>query len=261
MKDFADESFPLSAAGADALAGGAIGGRATLLSLLSPEVAAARAAPSHPFRADRTGTAPEGWYAAHGKRLADIVFVLFCAPLILGVVAVCALALWIEGGQPFYRQQRLGRDGRSFSILKLRTMVRDADACLQRHLERDPALALEWAISQKLKRDPRITRVGALLRATSLDEMPQFWNVLTGDMSIVGPRPMMPGQLALYGDTAAYFALRPGITGFWQVSARNQSHFSFRSEIDAQYRRHMSLACDLGVMLRTVGVMLRRTGY
>jgi lipopolysaccharide/colanic/teichoic acid biosynthesis glycosyltransferase len=202
-----------------------------------------------------------GGYSRWGKRVLDLVFVVLTAPLSLSIVGLCALALWIEGGNPFYRQDRIGAGGRVFSIVKLRTMVRDADAILQHYLDADPALRLEWATTQKLKRDPRITRVGAVLRSTSLDELPQFWNVLTGEMSLVGPRPMLPEQLDLYGAAGDYFALRPGITGFWQVSARNESHFSFRAEIDAQYRRRVSLWCDLGVMLRTVGVMVRRTGY
>jgi lipopolysaccharide/colanic/teichoic acid biosynthesis glycosyltransferase len=196
-----------------------------------------------------------------GKRLIDMVLVLLTAPLTFSVVLVCAIALWLEGGNPFYRQDRLGVGGRRFSIWKLRTMVRDADACLQRYLDSDPAMAEEWATTQKLKKDPRITRVGAMLRKTSLDELPQFWNVLRGEMSLVGPRPMLPEQLSMYGDAYAYFAMRPGVTGFWQVSARNENHFSFRAQIDAQYHRQISLLCDLGVMVRTVGVMLRRTGY
>ncbi|WP_240611048.1 sugar transferase [Oceaniglobus ichthyenteri] len=200
-------------------------------------------------------------YRALGKRILDILLVLMTAPLTLSVVLICALALWIEGGNPFYRQDRLGVGGRRFSILKLRTMVRDADTILARYLEADPALAEEWRTTQKLKNDPRITRIGSILRKTSLDELPQFWNVLLGEMSLVGPRPMMPDQLEMYGDPFVYFAMRPGITGFWQVSARNENHFSFRAEIDAQYHRKMSPLCDLGVMLRTVGVMMRRTGY
>jgi len=204
-----------------------------------------------------------GWpiYRIWGKRGLDVALVLLTAPLALAVVVCCALALLIEGGNPFYRQDRLGVGGRRFSIWKLRTMVRDADACLQRYLDADPAMAHEWATTQKLKRDPRITRVGAMLRMTSLDELPQFWNVLLGEMSLVGPRPMLPDQLSMYGDPYAYFAMRPGVTGFWQVSARNENHFSFRAQIDAQYHGQISLLCDLGVMLRTVGVMLRRTGY
>nr|WP_245398669.1 sugar transferase [Oceaniglobus trochenteri] len=230
----------------------------TIVSVFSPGLA---------FSARHNPVTPGGklpgslQYRALGKRLLDIILVLLSAPLTLVVVAICALALAIEGGSPFYRQDRLGVGGRRFSILKLRTMVRDADACLQRYLDADPAMAREWAETQKLKHDPRITRVGAFLRTTSLDELPQFWNVLVGDMSLVGPRPMMPEQLPLYGDPYAYFAMRPGITGYWQVSARNENHFSFRAEIDAQYHAKMSLPCDLGVMMRTVGVMLRRTGY
>lgn len=203
----------------------------------------------------------QGFYSGGGKRLLDLVLILVSLPMTLTVVGICALALWIEGGNPFYRQDRLGLGGRRFSIIKLRTMVRDADGMLERCLEADPALRAEWNTTQKLKRDPRITVVGAILRATSLDELPQFWNVFRGDMSLVGPRPMLPEQLPMYGDPSCYFALRPGITGFWQVSARNENHFSFRGEIDCQYQRRLSLWCDLGVMLRTVSVMIRRTGY
>ena len=139
-------------------------------------------------------------------------------------------------------------------------MVRDADAVLESYLAANPAMRAEWDEMQKLKDDPRITRVGAFLRATSLDELPQLWNVLKGDMSLIGPRPMMPDQLEMYGDAKAYFALRPGITGLWQVSARNNSRFTYRNEVDAAYRRNLSLPMDLTILFKTVGVVLRRTG-
>lgn len=202
-----------------------------------------------------------GGYARAGKYVLDVALILLTAPLWLPIVAICALALWLEGGQPFYWQDRLGRGGARFRIVKLRTMVRDADARLAECLARDPALRAEWDATQKLKHDPRVTRVGAFLRATSLDELPQFWNVLRGEMSLVGPRPMMPEQLPLYGDPKAYFALRPGITGLWQVSARNESRFDYRATLDAVYLASLSPLRDLQLMLRTVGVVLRRTGY
>ncbi|TNF62461.1 MAG: sugar transferase, partial [Rhodobacteraceae bacterium] len=141
------------------------------------------------------------------------------------------------------------------------TMVQNADRMLEDCLARDPELRREWEETQKLKVDPRITRLGAVLRKTSLDELPQLWNVLKGEMSIVGPRPMLPEQLPLYGDPRAYFALRPGITGPWQVSARNEQGFAMRTEFDDAYHTHVSLALDLGILWRTVGVVLRRTGY
>lgn len=200
-------------------------------------------------------------YRRVGKRACDIAFVLVTAPLALTIVGVCALLLWVEGGNPFYRQDRLGRAGRIFSILKLRTMVRDADAQLEACLAADPALRQEWDTTQKLKNDPRITPVGSFLRKTSLDELPQLWNVLTGEMSIVGPRPMLPEQLALYGDARHYFALKPGITGFWQVSQRNNGRFQLRVALDADYDTRLSPWQDFRVLLLTVGAVLRRTGH
>lgn len=202
-----------------------------------------------------------GIYRRVGKRLLDIVFVLATLPVSVPLIAFCAIALWFEGGSPFYRQDRLGKNGARFPILKLRTMVRDADERFAALLDSDPALREEWETTQKLKRDPRITPIGAVLRATSLDELPQLWNVLKGEMSLVGPRPMMPEQLPLYGDARAYFAVRPGITGLWQVSKRNEDQFSVRSRVDAQYYSDMSLTFDMGLLIKTVGVVLRQTGY
>ncbi|WP_238987387.1 sugar transferase [Roseovarius dicentrarchi] len=200
-------------------------------------------------------------YRVLGKRVLDIVLVSILAPLAVLMIGIAALLLWVEGGTPFYRQQRLGKGGDTFSILKLRTMVKDADQMLERHLAADPALRAEWNSTQKLKSDPRITRVGALLRKTSLDELPQLWNVLKGDMSLVGPRPMLPEQLPLYGDAAHYFALRPGITGYWQVSQRNEGSFVSRVALDADYNFNLSPCEDAKVLLRTFGAVIKRTGY
>lgn len=155
---------------------------------------------------------------------------------------------------------RLGKEGKRFSILKLRTMVRNADEVLEDYLASDPEMRREWDEKQKLINDPRVTRVGAALRSTSLDELPQLWNVLTGDMCLIGPRPMMPEQLDMYGNPDHYFALRPGITGLWQISARNENRFSFRNEVDAAYDQKLSLWGDIVIIFKTVGVMLRRTG-
>lgn len=204
---------------------------------------------------------PASWYRKRGKRALDLAFVLATLPLSVTIVTLCALALWIEGGQPFYRQIRLGENGRRFSILKLRTMCRDADQKLEACLTNDPDLRAEWNLTQKLKNDPRITRVGHLLRKTSMDELPQLWNVFTGEMSIVGPRPMMPEQLPLYPAPGNYFALRPGITGEWQVSDRNENSFAHRATVDARYHARLSLWADLRILFRTVSVVLRGTGY
>jgi lipopolysaccharide/colanic/teichoic acid biosynthesis glycosyltransferase len=174
-------------------------------------------------------------YTGGGKRVFDLVIVVLTLPLTLPLILLGALALWIEGGNPFYQQDRLGRDGTVFRLKKLRTMTRTAQEDLAKILETDPVLRHEWITTQKLKKDPRITRVGQFLRSTSLDELPQIWNVLTGEMSIVGPRPMMPDQLELYGDPRAYFAMRPGLSGLWQIRERNNSHFSYRAGIHSHF--------------------------
>ena len=202
-----------------------------------------------------------GAYRSFFKRALDVTLVVASAPFTLPVIALCALALRIEGGASFYRQARLGRGGKGFSILKLRTMVHNADAVLEEYLAKDPTMRAEWDSLQKIKNDPRVTRVGAVLRATSLDELPQLWNVFKGDMSLVGPRPMMPEQQDMYGSMHAYNAMRPGITGLWQVSARNGNTFCYRNEVDAAYERSLSFGKDLQILLKTVGVVLRRTGY
>ncbi len=202
------------------------------------------------------------YYRQSPKRLVDIALVVLSLPLVLPIMAVITLALLIEGGNPFYAQDRLGRGGRRFRVWKFRTMVRDADAILDDLLAQDPALRREWNATQKLRNDPRITRVGKVLRRTSLDELPQLFNILRGDMSIVGPRPMMPDQLELYGAHAsAYFALRPGLTGLWQVSARNDVDFSQRARLDAVYERTLSFWQDMMLILATFRVVLRGTGH
>jgi lipopolysaccharide/colanic/teichoic acid biosynthesis glycosyltransferase len=203
---------------------------------------------------------PRSIYRTGGKRVLETLLIVLSLPFFVPIMALCVVALWIEGGNPFYRQIRLGQDGKRFSILKMRTMVRDADAVLEEYLSRDPEMRREWDEKQKLINDPRVTRIGALLRSSSVDELPQLWNVLTGDMSLIGPRPMMPEQLPLYGNPSHYFALRPGITGLWQISARNENRFSFRNEVDAAYNKNMSLFGDVSIIFKTIGVMLRRTG-
>ena len=206
-------------------------------------------------------TTKSGIYRSAGKRALDTLAILISLPFALPIIGLCALALWIEGGSPIYKQTRIGKNGKLFSILKLRTMVQNADQVLEDYLAKDPAMRAEWDTLQKLKNDPRVTRVGGLLRATSLDELPQLINVLKGDMSLVGPRPMMVEQEEMYGDMRAYEALRPGITGLWQVSARNGNTFRYRNEVDATYESEVTLRRDFSILLKTVGVVMRRTGY
>lgn len=195
------------------------------------------------------------------KRAADLLLLAVGLPVFLPVLVLACLALRLEGGSVFYRQARLGRDGRVFSIWKLRTMVTDAEAKLQQMIAQDATLRAEWETYQKLKRDPRVTWLGRWLRATSIDELPQLWNVLRGDMSLVGPRPMLPEQLPLYGRADAYFALRPGITGLWQVSDRNEAGFEQRARADHTYLRNLSLRQDIKILFATVAVVLGASGY
>ncbi|WP_199261956.1 sugar transferase [Paracoccus binzhouensis] len=200
------------------------------------------------------------FYARFLKRPLDLMAVVMAAPIVLPLVVILALVILGHREKPFYTQLRVGRSGRSFRLWKLRTMVEDADKRLAEHLAANPEAKAEWDLTQKLKNDPRITRTGHFLRKTSLDELPQLWNVLRGDMSLVGPRPMMLEQAQLYPG-ADYYHLRPGVTGLWQISDRNDSTFAARATYDARYAAELSLAGDITVIAKTVGVVLRCTGY
>jgi len=199
-------------------------------------------------------------YRVAGKRLFDITLILMAIVPILVVVLTLACIVALDGGKPFYFQNRVGKNGRIFRMIKLRSMARDADKVLAAYLASNPKAKAEWDLRQKLRHDPRITRFGQFIRATSLDELPQVFNVLLGDMSLVGPRPMMPEQRRLYPGKE-YYAMRPGITGFWQVSVRNESSFSQRSSFDRAYYFDISLKTDVQVIAKTVGVVLRATGH
>ncbi|MGN7869272.1 sugar transferase [Paracoccus sp. 22332] len=193
------------------------------------------------------------------KRPLDLMLVLLTSPVVVPLVLLLALIVMLDGRNPFYSQQRVGRDGRMFRMWKLRSMVPDADQRLEEHLDRDPQARQEWNTTQKLRNDPRVTAFGRILRASSMDELPQLWNVATGDMSLVGPRPMMPDQQALYSGQG-YYRLRPGITGFWQTAGRNKTTFAARAWYDDRYERSLSFAGDAAILLRTVSVVLGRTG-
>lgn len=195
-----------------------------------------------------------------GKRLLDILLVLVAGPFFLPLIAILAVLISLDGAPAFYLQPRIGRDGRVFRLWKLRTMVPNADAALERYLASCPAARAEWNAKQKLLEDPRLTRMGPFLRRYSFDELPQLWNVLSGDMSLVGPRPMMPGQRLLY-EGLAYFDFRPGLTGLWQVSERNGGTFAIRALYDQQYAASASTVTDFKVLFKTVGVVFRGTGY
>jgi lipopolysaccharide/colanic/teichoic acid biosynthesis glycosyltransferase len=201
-----------------------------------------------------------GFYRNFLKRVIDLALVIATSIVTIPLVLVLALIVALDGSAPFYRSARVGRRGRNFQMVKLRTMVPDADGMLERYLNDNPSAQLEWDSTQKLKSDPRITRFGHFLRKTSLDELPQLWNVFTGDMSLVGPRPMMPAQRPMY-DGLAYYYLRPGITGTWQVSGRNEVEFSKRADFDRDYDRRLSFRTDVSLIFRTLVVVLKGTGY
>lgn len=199
-------------------------------------------------------------YRNGAKRVFDVFLVLLTLPISVPLILIMTCIVAFDGGLPIYRQKRIGQGGRVFLMVKMRTMVPEADALLEHHLRKNPEARREWEETQKLKRDPRITRIGRFLRKSSLDELPQLWNVLMGDMSLVGPRPMMVDQKALYPG-AAYFEFRPGITGLWQISDRNESSFAERANFDSRYLASCSLSQDISILLRTIGVVLRGTGY
>ena len=195
------------------------------------------------------------------KRTGDIVFSL--AVLTLGSPLFLVLGMLVKltsRGPVFYVQQRVGRDYRSFGVVKFRTMRRDADHVLGRILAQSPDLAEEFRNDYKLRNDPRITPLGKFLRRSSLDELPQFLNVLRGEMSVVGPRPIVRDELERYGSSMdEVLAVRPGLTGLWQVSGRNNLSYATRVKLDVLYARHRNIWMDLRIILRTIGVVLDPT--
>lgn len=203
---------------------------------------------------------PMAFYPDFGKRVLDIAIVVLTAPITVPLVALMALLIALEGVSPLYVQKRIGRNGRVFKMVKFRTMVRNADAKLDNYLQENPAAQREWDRTQKLKDDPRVTRVGKLMRKCSMDELPQFWNVLTGDMSLVGPRPMMVDQANLYPGQS-YYWMRPGVSGLWQVNERNNSAFTDRAAYDDKYFNNMSFKTDCAIIAKTFVVVFRATGY
>lgn len=200
-----------------------------------------------------------GFYRDGAKRAIDVALVLLSLPVVLPVILTLALLVALNGGTPFYKQARVGKGGRIFRMWKLRSMVCDADAVLEGYLADNPDMRREWNTKQKIIKDPRVTPLGAFMRKTSLDELPQLFNVLRGDMSLVGPRPMMVDQQALYPGRD-YFEVRPGITGPWQISDRNDTSFAERAFYDARYNKTLSLTTDANILVSTVRVVLRGTG-
>lgn len=200
-------------------------------------------------RRDYFGTALGG----HMKRALDIVVAGSALVLLSPVMATVALLVHRSIGSPvIFAHDRVGFGGRTFQCLKFRTMVVDGDAILQAHLSADPDAMREWTETRKLRNDPRVTKLGHILRKTSLDELPQLWNVLRGDMSCVGPRPIVPAELENYRLHARhYLRARPGLTGIWQVSGRSSTSYRQRIVMDTHYARNWSLWLDLQLLART----------
>ena len=192
------------------------------------------------------------------KRTIDISVSLFGGALISPLLLLIALLIKLDSPGPIlYGHTRIGQGGRRFKAWKFRSMVKDADKVLEVYLEHHPELRDEWKASQKLRVDPRVTRVGRWLRKLSLDELPQLWNVLKGEMSLVGPRPIVREELARYGERGVlYLKVKPGMTGFWQVSGRSDTSYAERVEMDAYYVRNWSIWLDLYILARTVWVVL-----
>jgi lipopolysaccharide/colanic/teichoic acid biosynthesis glycosyltransferase len=198
------------------------------------------------------------------KRAMDIAGAGLLLLIALPAFLVIAALVRRDGGSAFYAHQRVGRDGRMFGCLKFRSMVMDADRRLAALLDSDDAARAEWDATRKLKNDPRVTAVGRFLRASSLDELPQLINVLRGEMSLVGPRPVQAGELAAFYGAAAqhYLTVRPGITGPWQVSGRNDTSYAERVSLDVAYATRPSLLNDVKILLRTpLAVLARRGAY
>jgi len=200
-------------------------------------------------------------YQGTAKRALDLVLSFLLVPAILPVILILYCLVKLSGGAGFYAHKRVGRRGRIFKCLKIRTMQHGAQTRLRDLLRNDPNLRAEWQMRQKLKYDPRVTRFGRFLRQTSLDELPQIWNVIKGDMSLIGPRPVTVQELHKYGDAhVSYEAVRPGITGLWQVSGRNDLSYQRRVELDELYVRNLSFVGDLRILFKTILRVLRPDG-
>jgi Undecaprenyl-phosphate galactose phosphotransferase WbaP len=195
------------------------------------------------------------------KRVLDIAGAAVLGFVFLPLILAVVILLRREGGTVIFRHRRVGRDGKAFDCLKFRSMVPDADRVLRELLEKHPELRAEWAQDHKLRHDPRVTAVGRFLRRTSLDELPQLWNVLRGEMSLVGPRPVVREELLRYGRCAAiYLSARPGVTGLWQVKGRTNTDYRRRVALDVYYVRRHNVFLDLYILAKTTHVVLGGSG-
>lgn len=203
----------------------------------------------------------DGWTIAL-KRCMDVTFTLLGGILIFPVIVTIWVLIKIDsGGNVFYGDLRIGEGGRKFKAWKFRTMVPNANQVLKIYLEKNPEVRKEWEATRKLKNDPRVTRIGKILRQLSLDELPQLWNVLIGDMSLVGPRPVPVSEVNFYGDDLdLYVLVKPGITGLWQVSGRNDTSYKQRVNLNSYYIQCWSIWLDIYILARTVKAVIGSQG-
>ena len=196
------------------------------------------------------------------KRSMDVFLVVVSSPLLLVLFAVIAAAIRISSPGPiFFSHRRIRRHGAFFSMWKFRTMCVNSAEVLDTYLAAHPEARAEWCRSHKLRNDPRVSRVGNFLRRTSLDELPQLWNVLTGSMSLVGPRPIVAAEVEKYGEYFAdYCAVKPGLTGLWQVSGRSALTYAQRVQLDRKYARNWSFKADLKILLKTFSSVVNQDG-
>jgi len=196
------------------------------------------------------------------KRFLDIFLVLLGGIIAFPFLAIIALLIRLDSkGKVFYAQDRIGYQGKPIRVWKFRTMVEEADEVLEKYLRQNPNLRLEWEANHKLKDDPRITRVGSILRKLSLDELPQIWNILRGEMSLVGPRPIVDEEIVRYGDSFdLYTYVVPGMTGLWQVSGRNNTTYERRVQLDGYYVQNWSIWLDIYILIKTIWVVISREG-
>lgn len=208
------------------------------------------------------GEQPKVTVSEHIIRLLDIFISLAVLIFFFPVLALVAVGVKLQDNGPiFFGHTRIGCHGQEFKCFKFRSMLVDAEARLQRLLEADPAARAEWAQDHKLKNDPRITAFGMLLRKTSIDEFPQLWNVLKGDMSLVGPRPIVRTEIRKYGKSfRQYASVRPGLTGLWQVAGRNDVSYTRRVAMDRLFSRRKSVSLYLYILFMTVPAVLMQRG-
>ena len=195
------------------------------------------------------------------KRTMDIVLSFGLILILSPIFLILYLLIYIDGGKPIYKHPRIGRDGKLFNCFKFRSMVLDSEEILSELLKQDPECKSEWEKEFKLKNDPRVTKIGSFIRRTSLDELPQLFNVLIGQMSLVGPRPITEKELAFYESNVDYYLMaKPGITGLWQVSGRNDIDYETRVYFDSWYVKNWSLWNDIAILFKTIRVVVKKNG-